>query len=115
MLNDYKRTGYMLRCALVLLCAGWWLPMHGVWAQDTPTTSVCKALDFRAIAYSINDTQAREKRALEWLSRYGKDCPFPEIEAIRNNVAVWLGLQTQRKYTKRSKNCTLAKSPWARH
>ena len=85
--------------------------MHGAWAQDAPTASVCKALDFRAIAYSINDTQAREKRALEWLSRYGKDCPFPEIEAIRNNVAVWLGTANTEKVHQTVKELYLGKKP----
>ena len=72
---------------------------------------VCKAFDFRAMAYSINDAQTREKRALEWLARYGKDCPFPEIEAIRSNVAVWLGTANTEKVHQTVKALYLSKKP----
>ncbi|MFM7697440.1 MAG: hypothetical protein ACKO5X_02255, partial [Limnohabitans sp.] len=115
MLKDYTPTGHMKFCYCAFLCAGLWLSLWSIsiqaLAQETTTSSVCKATDFRAIAYSINDTQAREKRALEWLSRYGKDCPFPEIESIRNNVAVWLGTANTEKVHQTVKELYLAKKP----
>ena len=100
---------------VAVLCVGMlmWLglPVQRVLAQDAPLSTVCKAFDFRAMAYSINDAQAREKRALEWLARYGKDCPFPEIEAIRSNVAVWLGTANTEKVHQTVKALYLSKKP----
>ena len=100
---------------VAVLCVGMlmWLglPVQRVLAQDAPLSTVCKAFDFRAMAYSINDAQTREKRALEWLARYGKDCPFPEIEAIRSNVAVWLGTANTEKVHQTVKALYLSKKP----
>lgn len=96
-------------CVGMLICL--WSPHNGVLAQDAPPSTVCKAFDFRALAFSINEVQTREKRALEWLSRYGKDCPFPEIEAIRSNVAVWLGTANTEKVHQTVKALYLSKKP----
>lgn len=72
---------------------------------------LCKAEDFRSMAYAINDVQTREKRALEWLARYGNDCAFKEIEAIRANVAVWLGTADTDKVHQTVKEMYAAKKP----
>ena len=96
-------------CSGLLL--GIWPATDGALAQDNPATSVCKANDFRAMAYSINDEQVRERRALEWLSRYGKDCPFNEIEQIRSNVSVWLGTSNTPKVHQTVKELYLSKNP----
>ena len=79
--------------------------------KDSTPAPVCRALDFRSLAYSINDEQAREKRAVEWLSRYGKDCPFAEIEAIRNNMAVWLGTASTEKVSQIVRDLYFTKKP----
>ena len=115
MFNDYKRTSWLKRCMHAVLCSGLllgiWPATDGALAQDNPATSVCKASDFRAMAYSINDEQVRERRALEWLSRYGKDCPFNEIEQIRSNVSVWLGTSNSPKVHQTVKELYLSKKP----
>lgn len=66
---------------------------------ETPVTPVkpaapvtaCSASEFKALAYTINDSQQREERAKEWLNKYGKSCPIDQIEIISSNQAVWLG------------------------
>ena len=112
MFNGLKQTGLQMGrlrvvCVGMLICL--WSPTNWVLAQDAPPSTVCKAFDFRALAFSINEVQTREKRALEWLSRYGKDCPFPEIEAIRSNVAVWLGTANTEKVHQTVKALYLSK------
>ena len=101
--------------ALVLLGLGMFpLGAPGQAKKPVPeekVSPVCKAEDFRSMAYSINDVQAREKRALEWLSRYGKDCSYNEIEAIRSNVAVWLGTADTDKVHQTVKELHLNKKP----
>lgn len=114
MFNGLRHTGLQMGrlrvvCVGMLICL--WSPHNGVLAQDAPPSTVCKAFDFRALAFSINEVQTREKRALEWLSRYGKDCPFPEIEAIRSNVAVWLGTANTEKVHQTVKALYLSKKP----
>jgi hypothetical protein len=114
MFNGLKQTGLQMGrlrvvCVGMLICS--WSPHNWVLAQDAPPSTVCKAFDFRALAFSINEVQTREKRALEWLSRYGKDCPFPEIEAIRSNVAVWLGTANTEKVHQTVKALYLSKKP----
>jgi hypothetical protein len=114
MFNGLKQTGLQMGrlrvvCVGMLICL--WSPTNWVLAQDAPPSTVCKAFDFRALAFSINEVQTREKRALEWLSRYGKDCPFPEIEAIRSNVAVWLGTANTEKVHQTVKALYLSKKP----
>lgn len=114
MFNGLRHTGLQMGrlrvvCVGMLICS--WSPHNGVLAQDAPPSTVCKAFDFRALAFSINEVQTREKRALEWLSRYGKDCPFPEIEAIRSNVAVWLGTANTEKVHQTVKALYLSKKP----
>ena len=115
MFNGFIQTDLLIHRLVALLYVGMlmWLglPVQRVLAQDTPPSTICKAFDFRAMAYSINDAQTREKRALEWLSRYGKDCPFPEIEAIRSNVAVWLGTANTEKVHQTVKALYLSKKP----
>jgi hypothetical protein len=115
MFNRFIQTGLLMHRLVAVLCVGMlmWLglPVQRVLAQDAPLSTVCKAFDFRAMAYSINDAQTREKRALEWLARYGKDCPFPEIEAIRSNVAVWLGTANTEKVHQTVKALYLSKKP----
>ena len=117
MFNDNKPTVLLMRpkrdwrramMGLLFLSAVNWAQ-----AQDTPPSTVCKAFDFRAMAYSINDAQAREKRALEWLARYGNDCPFREIELIRSNVAVWLGTSNTEKVHQTVKALYQSKKPAA--
>jgi len=114
MFNGLRQTGLQMGrlrvvCVGMLICL--WSPPNWVLAQDAPPSTVCKAFDFRALAFSINEVQTREKRALEWLSRYGKDCPFPEIEAIRSNVAVWLGTANTEKVHQTVKALYLSKKP----
>ena len=79
--------------------------------QEEKASPLCKAEDFRSMAYSINDVQVREKRALEWLARYGKDCSYNDIEAIRSNVAVWLGTADTEKVHQTVKQLHLTKKP----
>lgn len=81
--------------------------------EEKNTSSACTAADFKAMAYSINDVLLREKRALEWLSRYGGSCPYPEIESIRNNLAVWLGTADTPKVHQTVKELHLSKQPVA--
>jgi hypothetical protein len=114
MFNGLRQTGLQMGrlrvvCVGMLICL--WSPTNWLLAQDAPPSTVCKAFDFRALAFSINEVQTREKRALEWLSRYGKDCPFPEIEAIRSNVAVWLGTANTEKVHQTVKALYLSKKP----
>jgi hypothetical protein len=114
MFNGLRQTGLQMGrlrvvCMGMLICL--WSPTNWLLAQDAPPSTVCKAFDFRALAFSINEVQTREKRALEWLSRYGKDCPFPEIEAIRSNVAVWLGTANTEKVHQTVKALYLSKKP----
>ncbi len=102
--------------AVVLLLAFALLPSGAPGQAKNPVpeekvSPLCKAEDFRAMAYSINDVQAREKRALEWLGRYGKDCSYNEIEAIRSNVAVWLGTADTDKVHQTVKELHLNKKP----
>ena len=61
MFNDDKPTVLLMRpkrdwrramMGLLFLSAVNWAQ-----AQDTPPSTVCKAFDFRAMAYSINDAQ----------------------------------------------------------
>ena len=63
--------------------------------KNTPSSPapavVCSASDFKALAYTTNDSQQREDRAKEWLSKYGKSCPLDQLELILMNQAVWLG------------------------
>jgi hypothetical protein len=114
MFNGLRQTGLQMG-RLRVLCMGMLIclcaPPNWLLAQDAPPSTVCKAFDFRALAFSINEVQTREKRALEWLSRYGKDCPFPEIEAIRSNVAVWLGTANTEKVHQTVKALYLSKKP----
>jgi hypothetical protein len=79
--------------------------------KDSAPAQVCRALDFRSLAYSINDEQVRERRAVEWLNRYGKACPFAEIEAIRNNAAVWLGTASSEKVNQIVRDLYFTKKP----
>ena len=119
MFNDANPTVLLMRlkrnwrCTMLCLLVA--STVNGAHAQGTPApapaSAICKALDFRAIAYSINDEQTREKRALDWLNRYGKDCPFGEIELIRSNVAVWLGTSNTEKVHQTVKELYLSKKP----
>ncbi len=81
--------------------------------QDKPVSSACSAADFKAMAYSINDVLLREKRALEWLARYGADCPPAEIQSIHNNLAVWLGTADTPKVHLTVKDLYQSKQPVA--
>jgi len=61
-------------------------------APATPAPTVaCSASDFKALAYTINETQMREERAKEWLAKHGQSCPLDQLEIILSNQAVWLG------------------------
>lgn len=110
-----------LIAVLILVCLGLWSrsapgqakPQDKTQTPDKSASPLCKAEDFRAMAYSINDVQSREKRALEWLSRYGKDCPYGEIEIIKNNVAIWLGTADTEKVHQTVKELHLSKKPAA--
>ena len=89
------------------------VPAQAPQVQEKSSASACTAVDFKALSYSINDVQQREKRALEWLARYGNDCPYQEIEVIRNNVAVWLGTAATPKVHQTVKELQLSKKPVA--
>ena len=110
-------TSQSLAAGLLMLCLGVWpLAAPGQAkkpVQEEKASPLCKAEDFRTMAYAINDVQLREKRALEWLSRYGKDCDFKDIEVIRANLAVWLGTADTDKVHQTAKELYLAKKPAA--
>ena len=112
--SNFNGLGYW-RKALKL---GLVLCLTGVWAQapqppEPKNNAACSAADFKAMAYSINEVLVREKRALEWLSRYGGDCSFAEIDTIRNNVAVWLGTANTPKVSQTVKELHASKKPAA--
>ena len=103
----------------VAVWLGGWIGVHPAFAQnkdlappkDSTPAPICRAMDFRSLAYAINDEQAREKRAVEWLTRYGKECPFAEIETIRNNMAVWLGTASTEKVHQIVRDLYFTKKP----
>jgi len=60
-------------------------------AQKIDATSACRAIDFKNIALTTNDEQARVKLTEAWLEKFGKNCAVGQIEIIKNNLSAWLG------------------------
>ena len=109
---------YMFFLRFFSACA--FVVMYAPGQAQTPTTvgspnkagdSSCKAADFKKMAYAINDVQVREKKAIEWLNANAKDCPYPEIESIKNNVAVWLGTANTERVHQIVKELLQSKKP----
>lgn len=65
---------------------------HFTNAQVKSLGTSCLSSEFKALAYTINDVDARETNALAWLGKFGKgNCPAAELDAISNNAPLWLG------------------------
>jgi len=60
-------------------------------AQKNESTSACKAIDFKNLALTTNDEQARVKLTEQWLAKYGKSCAIDQLGVIKNNLPAWLG------------------------
>jgi len=82
-----------LAIGVLLLVLGLFVPLnHLVQAQVTNLPASCLSNEFKALAYTTNDVDAREANALAWLAKFGKsNCPAAELDAINNNAPLWLG------------------------
>ncbi len=92
---QYRLEMYKFWSVFLFLFGGFAFNCASAQNKNTPAAPsapvVCSAADFKALAYTINETQLREERAKEWLSKYGKSCPLDQLEIILSNQAVWLG------------------------
>ena len=63
-----------------------------VHARSQNLSAACLSNELKALAYTTNDVDIRERNALAWLSKFGKsNCPGAELDAINNNAPLWLG------------------------
>ena len=79
---------------VLLLASGLFFSLSNVLnAQPAKNlAAACLSAEFKSLAYTINDVDARESNALEWLTKFGKNnCPGAELEAINSNAPLWLG------------------------
>lgn len=51
----------------------------------------CIVADFRAIGIDMQDAEKRRARALNWITRHGKQCNAQQLLVLRNNRSQWLG------------------------
>ena len=118
MLQALSMNMFLLRLISVVT----FVAMYAPGQAQTPTSpetqnktgasaSACKAVDFRNMAYAINDVQLREKKAMNWLSTNGRDCSYSELETIKNNIAVWLGTAGTEKIHQLVKELYSSKKP----
>ncbi len=51
----------------------------------------CVVADFRAIGMDTSDAEERRRKAIAWLTKYGKSCTAEQLIVMRNNRHQWMG------------------------
>ena len=53
--------------------------------------SLCDVGEFKILAQTTNDPTVRKDVTLKWMKAHAKDCSNPQLVAMYNHLAEWLG------------------------
>lgn len=80
-----------------LIVCGAFGGLTSAWAQERSRSqaasraAACWVADFREMALNTHIVAERERKALEWLKQYGRQCSDEQLLMLATNRSAWLG------------------------